>query len=306
MERDNPVISVIMPTYRRPTRVLDALASLRTQTGVLTEVIVIDDNGKDHPDQVASEAGVRSQFPDAIYIANQVNLGGAEARNVGVRAARGQYISFLDDDDEYLPGKLQIQADFLDSHPEFDVCTCSYEKRGVIFRRDEVPESIVADILLLDYQPVTPTLMIRRSTLLDVGGFDQRFRRHQDVELLARVLVDHRMAALPDCLVRLGVNEGENRLHGQALEDTKALLLSSLADVLVRLDDRWPGASRRIVSKHWGLVFFDHLARRDLARAAGVFRRNGANWSFHAAVLEALWRNGRQKLNVLVQPISMK
>lgn len=99
-----PLVSVVIPTYRRPAVVLRAVDSILAQTFTDFEIIVVHDG----PDEATAEA-FRNADPRVHYHHLAVNSGPAAARNYGVTQARGQWIGFLDDDDEWLPGKLEAQ-----------------------------------------------------------------------------------------------------------------------------------------------------------------------------------------------------
>ena len=98
-------VSAVIPTRSRPQMVLAAIKSALEQGEELLEVIVVVD-GPDHE----TSAALGSVRDDRLrVIALEASLGGSEARNIGVRAARGEWIGFLDDDDLWLPGKLKRQ-----------------------------------------------------------------------------------------------------------------------------------------------------------------------------------------------------
>ena len=103
-------VSVIIPTYKRSTVICRAVDSVLAQTLDSVEVIVVDDNG------IGTEAGIKtaevmeknySDNTKVHYIQHEKNKNGSAARNTGIRAAHGEFISFLDDDDIYLPERLE-------------------------------------------------------------------------------------------------------------------------------------------------------------------------------------------------------
>lgn len=105
-------VSVIIPTYNRADMVTDAVKSVLAQTVDDVEVIVVDDGSTD------DTAKVLAPFMDRIVYLRTENQGTAGARNTGMRAARGDYIAYLDSDDLYRPFKLALQCGLLDQHPE--------------------------------------------------------------------------------------------------------------------------------------------------------------------------------------------
>ena len=102
------IVSAVIPTRGRPELLQRAVRSALAQTLREIEVVVVID-GEDPVTSLALESG--SQDGRLRVIALAVSVGGSDARNRGVDAARGEWIAFLDDDDEWLPGKLQAQLD---------------------------------------------------------------------------------------------------------------------------------------------------------------------------------------------------
>ena len=105
-------LSVIIPTHNRVGLLPRALASIHAQTSPPAEVIVVDDGSTD-----GTERLMQSEFPGVWYL-RQENRGVAAARNHGIREARGEWLAFLDSDDEWLPQKLERQLDALAKNPE--------------------------------------------------------------------------------------------------------------------------------------------------------------------------------------------
>jgi glycosyltransferase involved in cell wall biosynthesis len=104
----NPLVSVVIPTRNRPTLVLRAVRSALEQTLREIEVIVVVDG---EPESESARAVARLQEDRVRCIVLEEAVGGAEARNVGIRDARSPWIALLDDDDEWLPAKLQMQVE---------------------------------------------------------------------------------------------------------------------------------------------------------------------------------------------------
>ncbi|RLF83553.1 glycosyl transferase, partial [Thermococci archaeon] len=100
-----PTVSVIIPTYNRANLLKRAIASVLNQTFTDFELIVVDDASPDNTPEV-----VRSINDGRIrYVRLKKNSGGPVARNTGIRKARGRFIALLDDDDEWLPNRLELQ-----------------------------------------------------------------------------------------------------------------------------------------------------------------------------------------------------
>ncbi len=107
----NDLVSVVIPTYSRNETLIRAIESILNQTHSNVEVIVIDDNPAESEWRKSSEALMEKyeNNPKVRYIKNAQNMGGAGARNEGIKASNGEYIAFLDDDDEYMSEKIEKQ-----------------------------------------------------------------------------------------------------------------------------------------------------------------------------------------------------
>ncbi len=147
-----PLVSVVIPTYRRAALVMIAVRSVLAQSYANLEVLIVSDG----PDAETREAVAALAANDARlrYIELPDNVGPAQARNVGVLATQGEWVAFVDDDDEWLPSKLEHQMALADAaHPERMItCRSLYRHSG----RDDVwperpigPEEDLADYILL-------------------------------------------------------------------------------------------------------------------------------------------------------------
>lgn len=270
-------VSVVIPTYKNRGGLIDSVESVLSQDYPhLSEVIVVDDNDptseqrKNTMEFMAKYAG----NPKVVYICHEKNKNGAAARNTGIRAAKGEYIAFLDDDDLFLPKKLTKQVGYLDEHPEFDAvyCLATREKYGC-------PSSVLEgngtrNILLLSSNYYTPTLMFRREALKAIGGFDETFRRHQDYELLLRFFeAGYKIGCVSEVLVRIGLNQGENAPVGEQVEELKSYFFSKFKSFIEKEDEITPGFANRVYATHYAGVFLSHLKTKNYKLAARVIGR---------------------------------
>ncbi|MFP5228635.1 MAG: glycosyltransferase family 2 protein [Acidobacteriota bacterium] len=192
---DYPLVSAVIPTCGRARLLMSAVRSALRQTWTNLEVIVIVD-GPDRETEAALES-VRDSRMRVIIL--PASCGGSEARNAGVRAARGNWIAFLDDDDEWLPEKIERQMHAAHAMPDwFPVVSCrliaqSSSTSRVLPPRTYQPPQPIADYLfcrkgLRDPGGVlqTSTLLAPRDLLLAVP-FHSGLALHQDWDWLIRV-----------------------------------------------------------------------------------------------------------------------
>lgn len=176
-------VSIIIPTYKRETHYLDrAIQSLLNQTYANIEIIVVDDNGKGTAFQLKTEEFMRkyNSYSNIIYHHNENNIGGALSRNIGIDLASGEYVTFLDDDDEYLPYKIECQLTYMKEH-DFDMTltnlTLVNENKKVIDYRDHGYLKSFDNKMLLKTHIMrkltgTPTFMYKKEKLVLIGSFD--------------------------------------------------------------------------------------------------------------------------------------
>lgn len=213
---NNILVSVIIPTFGRPDNLKRALKSAFNQDFVHYEVIVVDDNNplSEHRKDTIT---IINEFSNEnlIYLQHKENKNGAAARNTGINKARGKYITFLDDDDEYEINKLSKQYEFMENHHQFHACYClsSYYKNDNKFYKTVFNKigDITADILSLKTEYNTTTLFFKNEQLKDIGGFDESFIRNQDYEILVRFLRHYKIGLVKEYLVKVHSDDKRNQ-----------------------------------------------------------------------------------------------
>jgi glycosyltransferase involved in cell wall biosynthesis len=193
-------VSVIIPTYNRLGYLREALDSVLRQTAPPREILIIDDGSTDG----TAEWLEGQDFP-ALRMLRQENRGPAAARNLGLAAATGRHVAFLDSDDLWLPEKLNIQTDFLQGNPEYKFCQTEevWIRRGLRvqpMKKHAKPTGWVFESCLPLCLISPSALMIEREFLLDLGGFDIRFPVCEDYELWLRATLRSPIRTLPQAL----------------------------------------------------------------------------------------------------------
>lgn len=191
-------VSIVVPAFRASRDITGALTSIFDQTFTDFEVLVVNDGSPDTP---ALERAL-APFRTRLRYFTQENRGAGAARNVGIRAARGRFIAFLDADDLWLPEFLARQVAFLEAHPERDlvysdaIISGETALAGRRFMEAAPSEGPVTLVSLLEQRCNVPlsTVVVRRDRLVAAGLFDETLRRGQDFELWLRLA--HRGARL--------------------------------------------------------------------------------------------------------------
>ena len=175
------MVSVIIATYRRDQPLYNALKSLTEQTFKDFEVIVVDDNANDEWN--SKVVTIVNQFRTRLlinYIQNSNNKGSAKTRNIGIAASKGEYVTFLDDDDLYLPNKINNQVGkMVQSKADYSLVNIALynedETLCEIRKRDYLLSNEGTNLLLchLKYHMTgTDTMMFRKDYLTSFGGFE--------------------------------------------------------------------------------------------------------------------------------------
>lgn len=178
----NKKVSVIIPTYKRSEFLQRAIDSVLSQTYSNIEIIVVDDNNPDSEHRVQTENKMQGYkgFDNILYIKNEANLGGALARNKGIMRASGDYITFLDDDDVYLPDKVFTQVKYMiDKELDLsftDVRIHNMNDKLVDYREHYYIKDLSNKELLkqhiMHHLTPTGTYMFRKEALHKIGGFE--------------------------------------------------------------------------------------------------------------------------------------
>jgi glycosyltransferase involved in cell wall biosynthesis len=173
-----PLVSVIVPAYNAQRSLARTLTSVVSQDYSPVEVIVVNDGSTD------LTATVAAQFDEIRYL-EQENAGPSAARNLGVDEANGEFVAFVDADDEVPPTKLSTQVGYLIEHPEVG---CVLGRQEVTLEAGGAPAWIGRDPVFGDFAGVPlMSLVTRRIIFRELGGFDVALRHAEDRDLLVRM-----------------------------------------------------------------------------------------------------------------------
>lgn len=206
------LVSVIVPAYNAAATLGDALLSIQRSDGPL-EIIVVDDGSQD------STADVARAFSD-VQLIRTANRGAAHARNVGIEACQGEYITFLDSDDRWLEGRIEgslypftayndvelICCDFIKTYngqpmvrgfeQHHTAMTTARHEQGNIMIWDHAFEAMCQSLFV-----TTSAAIVRATTVRRLGGFDESFPIAEDMDLWLAMARKGRVVALNRVLI---------------------------------------------------------------------------------------------------------
>ncbi|SPE32179.1 Glycosyltransferase family protein (fragment) [Acidobacteriia bacterium SbA2] len=199
-----PVVSVVTPAYNRHAVLPRAISSVLAQNLQNWEMIIVDDASTDDTERVVG--GFRDSR--IRYIRHQSNRGQSAAQNTGAAAARGRFLSFLDSDDEWLPGKLASEVALFESAGERVGLVYSgkvlMDHRGFVVkvRIPSVEGRVHEKLLEWDFIGTCSRVSMRKSILEAVGGFDASLRNCQDWDMWIRVSKLTEVGCIRECQVK--------------------------------------------------------------------------------------------------------
>lgn len=203
------LVTVVIPTYGRPIALKRAIDSVLKQTYANSEIIVVDDNDPTSENRRLTEGTMEEYIQNSRvkYIRHKKNMNGYNARNTGISAANGVYITFLDDDDEMLPERIEKLVDKMESlDPSWCACYSNFVKKKSgnveIYGGENREGYLYLEALMRSlYFCPGSNLFARTDSVRKINGFDGDFPRNQDLEFLARLLENGKLAYVDELLL---------------------------------------------------------------------------------------------------------
>lgn len=237
-----PLVSILMPVYKTAPYLREAMDSILTQTFTDFELIVLDDCSPDNAEDVLSE------YNDSriVRYKGENNQGLANVLNIGIEMARGKYIARMDSDDISLPDRLRSQVDYLDCHPDIDLCSCGMQLFGDkndVWIRESEPEKV--KITAAFFSPILHASSVWRRTVFE--SHHLRFRQEtvpsEDYDLWTRALLDGlRLVNMPEVLYQY-------RIHNdQASGQTELIKTKNREVQLAYLKAALPSLSQKAIN----------------------------------------------------------
>lgn len=239
------LVSVIIPTYRRPVMLRRAIDSVLKQTYRNIELLIVNDNNVDDEYSVALRE-LLQEYTDhrLILVEQERHINGAAARNAGIRKAKGEYIAFLDDDDYWELTKIERQVAILGGlSDEWGGVSCKYkrvDREGKVLGKSAKYQdgNIYLDILNLITDVTTCSLLLRHNCLDHVGYFDETLTRHQDYQLLVNFTYKYKLKEVDEYLLNIDVSDPQNNPKPERAIECKKAFFKSVNPIMETLSKR--------------------------------------------------------------------
>src|SRR5262249_32326279 len=237
-------VSVVIATYNRSRQVREAIDSVLAQTLPVREIIVVDDGSKDD---------TRAQllaYGDRIRPFFQANGGASAARNLAMQMAHGSWIAFLDDDDVWVPEKIEQQWKLVEQNPALGLVYCSdyavdeqlrvlYERKAQADNRGQVFERLLIKNFIF-----TSCVMARRDTVEKAGFMQKEFKFAQDWDLWLKIAAENPVDFAPAPLVLYRQSPTGCLTHDMKADD-RLLEMKTIMQRALKLREVSPPARRR-------------------------------------------------------------
>lgn len=199
------MISVIIPTYNRANYIKRALESVINQTYKNVEVIVVDDNSSDNTEEIVKNYSNKHNF--IKYIKHDKNKGGSAARNTGVENSSGDFIAFLDSDDEWVETKLEKCIKIFNSNQDVDLIYSDIYLVNELTNKEVIDKKELWDdyyfgLLQRNIIGGTSSIVIRRSVFEQVGGFKVGLPSCQDWDFYLEIAKEHKIYLINEPLTK--------------------------------------------------------------------------------------------------------
>ena len=163
----SPRVSILMPVYKTAPYLREAMDSILSQTFTDYELIVLNDCSPDNAEEILDEY----KDPRIVRYLGEKNVGLANVLNVGMKMAKGKYIARMDSDDLSTPNRLDVQVDYLEQHPDIDLCSCGMKLFGAkdgTWIRESDPDKV--RISALFFSPILHASSVWRRDVFEREG----------------------------------------------------------------------------------------------------------------------------------------
>ena len=285
-----PTVSVVIPAYNHAKFLKLAIESVLGQTWRDYEVVVVDDGSKDDTPAVAA------QFGDRIRYVRQANKGMAATRNAALCHATGEIISFLDDDDVWLPAYLGSVLSEFESDPHVAAVHTGFQltsdENGRDFPTQSVrtvpPQDLYGTLIEGGFFPPS-SVSVRRSALDEVGFFDEHLQGYADWELWLRICRDRKFTGIPKVLVKYRIHAGGLSSNVDHMTQDRLKAIGKHFGPPDGVVADWPVDKRRAYAYAYRTAAFEYNMQGKTEEALRFFEQSISIWPDILARLDTFY-----------------
>lgn len=292
-----PKVSVIITTYNGTESVENAIQSVLSQTYSEIETIVVDDNGRGTKNQKETELIVKN-YPSITYIPHEVNKNGSAARNTGLKVAQGKYVCFLDDDDFFYPERIEKVVERFEQLDETYGIVHNSSRQIFSDKKDLIIEAKAEgeqfrNFISAKFRMGTSNVAFRKTALLEVNGFDDSFARHQDWELMCRILHKYKLGAI-DYVGTGRVVENRNApVNAKKIEDQRLYYLEKMKPYIMTLS---PEQQKEVYEPHYIFIAKEYFCEGNMNKYREYARKSGNSIkALYIALRSSIYRGLKRK-----------
>jgi len=271
----NEKVSIVIATYHRCDLLPRAVRSASEQTYKNVEIIVVDDNPPESEERLKTEKVMEELLRGderIIYLRNEKNAGGAVSRNNGIARSTGEYVAFLDDDDEYLPERIEVQLREMLARgwdvSVMDGATYDDDGNEISVKKQRLSNGMSRDELMRVHMKYhisgTNTFMFKAEKLRGIGGFDDLPACQEYVLMQKAIEAGLTVGYVERVLIKNHISPGERLSTSLKKVPAQKLLLSKKKehfDLLSRKE------RRAVICRHHGVLFNIYLKNKKYANA---------------------------------------
>ncbi len=274
-----PIVSVVIPAYGHAHFLRHTIESVLQQSWSDYEIVVVDDGSPDETPAVVA------QFGPAVHYIRQPNKGMAATRNTGIRHASGELISFLDDDDLWLPDYLstvverfQADTDLAALHTGFQLTSDQPGRDYLTDSTRTVPPNELRDALIESGFFPPSSVSVRRSCLDSVGLFDESLQGYADWDLWMRICQEHKFIGIPNVLVKYRLHAGGLSSNVQHMTEDRLKAVCKHFGPPTGEVSTWPDDKRRAYAFSYRTAAFEYGMRGQVDKAWHFMEQAAPIW----------------------------
>lgn len=301
------LVSVIITTYKGSKFLKRAIDSVLNQTYDLIEIIIVDDNNPDTNERILTENVLKNYEHNkkVHYVKHTCNRNGAVARNSGIKIAKGEYITFLDDDDLMIKDRVKKSVEKLENNLEYDAVFCDVlytdEKlnpKGIIKVREQgdCQKSLMLSSMFMG---TGSNIFITRKAINKLECFDESFIRHQDVEFMIRFYDYFKSTYVNGIYIIKSKNLTNNVPDYKKLKSVKELFFTKFKINIEKLNEE---DKKTFYSLHYSDLLYAAYASRDSLsiKESEILYKSYANLSINMKILCKLYYHNSLNSKVVI------